>query len=741
MESMSTAFDWDREVATCDPSYYRWTQYLFLKMYEAGLVNRKGAIVNWDPVDKTVLANEQVDGQGRAERSGAVVEKRMLEQWFIKITAYADDLLKDLELLDWPEKVKSLQAHWIGKEEGWTIDFNLALSVVTIMTNLTLQQHSGNLAIFVTNPSSIISESYLTISPEHPFVRKETSLVPESSAKEVETFINSFRIGKITSNGCSTGLKAMNPFTGDAIDIRVTPTPPLLNDEGNELARLHATSPSAERHSTRMEQKAVKILNSIGTPKAYFRMRDWLISRQRYWGTPIPMIHCKNCGVVPVPENELPVLLPMNVKLTGRGGSPLAEQEDWSKCECPKCKSPDARRDSDTMDTFVDSSWYWLRYLDPKNQKSICNPKVASSLLPVDTYIGGVEHSIMHLLYARFIGKFILRSGLAGPLGSSSKFEKLKGEPFQKLLVQGMVTGRTLKCPDSGRYLRADEVDAIGEASPIIRSSGKKAAITFEKMSKSKFNGVDPSEIISRYGPDCTRLSILYRAAPADELAWEEKGIVGIERWITRCRKMTQALVDAVEPSTETVSPFDVALEKDLRKTIHKTIHEVTNAMSTTRGFHVAIASLIKLTHALEDAMDARAPFTILRNLKNDAIFEGVTSLIRMLQPFAPSLSEELWNNLKVGEPDHDLLHRWPIFDSAASIDEFKVCVIMVNGKSRGTIEIPVAAMSSSKEVERLARESEVGNKWLSDPVSGKKLPMKKVLVLKGGSVVNFLLR
>ncbi|KAI8852370.1 hypothetical protein BC829DRAFT_384958 [Chytridium lagenaria] len=712
--SMALAFDWEREIATCDPSYYRWTQYLFLKLYEAGLIYRKGAIVNWDPVDQTVLANEQVDDQGRAERSGAVVERRLLKQWFIRITSYADDLLKDLELVDWPERVKLLQRHWIGKEEGWELDFKM---------------HSGTgLKVFVTTPIAALGSSHITMSCEHELLQHST--IPNFS-DEVSKFIDSVKSGRVPSYDCPTGLTAINPITGRDVEIWLTAAAPLFDKEGNELARLQEVSNQSDG------EEVVSQISSLGPKKANFKMRDWLISRQRYWGTPIPMIHCRNCGVVPVPETDLPVLLPTDVNLTGRGKSPLADHDEWSKCQCPKCGSKDAKRDQDTMDTFVDSSWYWLRYLDAKNNKSICDPKLASSLLPVDTYIGGVEHSIMHLLYARFIGKFILRSGLAGDTESSA-FARLKGEPFKSLLVQGMVTGKTLKCPDTGRYLKPDDVDFSDEANPKVKLTGKKAATTYEKMSKSKYNGVNPSDIIERYGADCTRLSILYRAAPADELAWEEQGIVGIERWLARLRKMVQsvALASKVD-STHLEQPS----HQVLRKTIHKTIQEVTHAMSSTRSFHVAIASLIKLTHAIEDALTLRKPLIVYPNGERDAIWEATTCIIRMLHPFAPSVAREIWDEMHLKMTENAEFDIWPSYDVSLLKDDVMVCVIMINGKSRGTFSIPVDMCSSTDVVEQLARESDVGKKWLVDQKTGEAQPVKKVLVLKGGSVVNFLLR
>ncbi|KAJ3111180.1 Leucyl-tRNA synthetase, mitochondrial [Phlyctochytrium bullatum] len=413
IQSMGTAFDWDRvrrELATCDPDYYKWTQFLFLKLHEAGLIYRKGAVVNWDPVDQTVIANEQVDSQGRAERSGAVVEKKILEQWFARITAFSDELLKDLDSLDWPEKVKTLQANWIGKEEGFEYP-------------ATVKNHE-NLRLLVFSPRKALNMGIIYVSPTHPLLQ-DIKIIPPTHADAVASYLDAVRLGKIPDYD----------GTDHVVSIKISPRSPLLSNDGFEYATARFDE-AVEEESSAIEVKA----------KTVSLLRDWLVSRQRYWGTPIPMIHCDKCGVVPVLEKDLPVVLPKDIK----------------------CQSTNARRDPDTMDTFLDSSWYWLRYIDPKNASSICKPDAAASCLPVDTYIGGVEHSIMHLLYARFIGKFLSNASFLSESSAfrDSEFRKMNGEPFKSLLVQGMA---------------------------IIKSSGKTPVVTFEKMSKSKFNGVNPT--------------------------------------------------------------------------------------------------------------------------------------------------------------------------------------------------------------------------------------------------------
>ncbi|KAJ3124985.1 hypothetical protein HK100_011037, partial [Physocladia obscura] len=741
LKSMDISFDWHRELSTCEPEYYKWTQYLFLKLYEHGLVYRKHSSVNWDPIDETVLANEQVDNQGRAERSGALVEKRKLEQWYFKITEYQNELLQDLDSLNWPRRIKQLQANWIGKENGYQI-----------FCQIDGESNQG-LDVFFTNSEAGLFAEYVAISSEHPLI--ESKAIPERYKAQVQNLAAKIRNAPINqrgNSGCFTGLNCTNPLNSQLIPVYLSGNVDPEFASGATFGASQVDAKDADFVSVHSISKRKNEDNSVASEKkkflerhkktyvsnlnsfSQFKLRDWLISRQRYWGTPVPFIHCLSCGPVPVPESDLPVKLPENIVFSGRGGSPLASVKEWVDCKCPKCKS-DAKRDTDTMDTFVDSSWYWLRHLDVKNQIQfslnyfrICDPQIAAQNLPVTTYVGGIEHAILHLLYARFIGKFLFKSGIVPSLSSS-----WSGEPFQTLLAQGMVTGRTVKCKTSGRYLKPNEVDWTDANNPIIKESGEAAVVSHEKMSKSKYNGVDLLEVISKYGSDCTRLYIMYKAAPADELMWDEHGIVGMQRWMAKCRKLVDRVV-AIE-SAEHFESLDIKRAQQITKetlfVLNTTIQEITIAITKTYGFHVAIASLIKLSNHLDSLPLESLPFT------KPVIRESAEALVQMLSIFAPRISNELWATLGHAVSVHET--SWPTVATDALNLETGVCVIMVDGKMRGTTEIPKTAMKSTSEVEKHVLKSEVGRKWLFNEVTGDKLVFKKVLVMKEGSVVNFL--
>ncbi|KAJ3210479.1 hypothetical protein HDU82_008059 [Entophlyctis luteolus] len=569
LRSMDTSFDWDREVWTSDPSYYKWTQYIFLKLYEHGLVYRKSSTVNWDPIDQTVLANEQVDAEGRAERSGAVVEKRKLEQWFFKITQYQDELLSGLESLNWPARIKQLQGNWIGKEEGYQVAFKLS------------GVPSEDITVFFANPDYAASAEYVAISWDHPLI--------ESSARKLPVFV-------------SGGVPEM---------------------EGNAV--LGASTVDAKD-------------SAFGEKHNIPQLKD-------------------------------------------------------------KTNSPN---------------------LDPYKTTKV------SELLPVSTYIGGIEHAILHLLYARFIGKFLFKSGIVPQSGSSA----WDGEPFKRLLAQGMVTGRTAKCPATGRYLKPEEVDWTDLNAPIMKVSGKHAILSQEKMSKSKYNGVDPSEMIEKYGSDCTRLYVLYKAAPADELLWDEHGIIGMQRWLGRCRKLAQTVF---------ANRADVAVKLDgtnanaTRAVLDSTIRDVTLAMTKTYAFHVAIAALMKLTNHLEKVPEAEYAHSVY--------MESMRSLTQMLSPFAPAVSNELWSALSVAKKQHVSESAWPVVAVTDAAREFSTCTLMVNGKVRGTITVPAQLMVSEDALRAAAVQSDIGKRWLVDRTTGGLLQFDKVLVLKMGRVINFLIK
>ncbi|TPX65702.1 leucine---tRNA ligase [Chytriomyces confervae] len=712
LKSMGTSFDWERLVSTCDPSYYRWTQLIFLRMHQQGLVYRKQSIVNWDPVDQTVLANEQVDSEGKAERSGALVEKKKLEQWFIKITEYQNELLNGLDSLNWPTRVKQLQKNWIGREDGFQISCEI-------------DGQNEDILVFFTNPDTVKMAEYVSIACDHPLI--ESSAIPCKYRPKLLQTAKDIQNSQLTPvQKAALGLFSINPVTSRRLAIYLSGAMPsefgvgatfggsLLDSKDAAFAKQNGIPLMEENDSIAVD------FDLEPFKKTHFRLRDWLISRQRYWGTPVPMIHCSSCGIVPVPEADLPVILPENVKLSGRGGSPLASCTEWVECQCPKCKGP-AKRDTDTMDTFIDSSWYWLRYLDPQNDKQICDPSLPAKHLPVTTYIGGVEHAILHLLYARFVGLFLFKSRIA----PGSQDSEWNGEPFKLLLAQGMVTGQTVRCKTSGRYFKPEEIEWKDAETPIVKATGEVGAISYEKMSKSKYNGVDPSEIIEKYGSDCTRLAILYKAAPTDELMWDERGIVGMQRWLAKCQKIVTATA-ASEASPQIVDTSN--LEKKLLFALHTAIKEVTHAMTTTFGFHVAIASLIKLTNHMDALPTSFHSHTTFK--------AALSELIQMASPFAPQSSQEMWANLHPSEPRtvHEI--PWPAVSEAALKSDSRVCVVTVDGRKRGTVQVPVGAEKSV--IEAIAWDCEEARNWLFDANTGKRVQFGKVIVVKDGAVVNF---
>ncbi|TPX65274.1 leucine---tRNA ligase [Spizellomyces sp. 'palustris'] len=750
MRIMGTSFDWSRELSTCNPSYYRWTQHLFLRLYRAGLVYQKEAVVNWDPVDQTVLANEQVDASGRAERSGALVEKRKLKQWFLRITAFADELLHDLDQLDWPSNVKQLQANWIGRIEGVEVDFTLHSEGA--------KSPLKKISAFTTNPESIGSSAYIAVGTGHPLISEHH--LPGDHVETVQKAALSMSGAHAMQphlNGVFTGVYAIHPQTSKLLPVYVADYVeaddmarlgnPAYDERDREFADKYGIPHSSTQPSDQdaweqlvragLSRRKIHVrlhpVLSLEPPPILYKLRDWLISRQRYWGTPIPIVHCPTCGAVPVPDDQLPVLLSEGINLSSRGVASSPDVIERSNCECPQCKNANAYRDLDTMDTFVDSAWYWLRYCDPDNTVELASGTLAKTLLPVDVYVGGVEHSIMHLLYARFIGKFLQREGIV---------DMPNGEPFLRLLTQGMVQGRTYREPGTERYLKKDELDLSAPDRPVIKKTGEEPLVSWEKMSKSKFNGVDPSVIINQHGTDATRLYVLYKAAPQDELAWDDKAVVGMERWLARVWKMAHETVRTPRHGAGNGIGTDLN-ETQLKVATHTAVEEVTTALTTTYGFHVAIASLIKLTHTIEQ-------FAFVHNegeTSISALEESLSILVRMLAPFAPCIAEELWHVLQKATAEESVFQaRWPEVDHDVLKKRSVVCAIMVNGKTRGTIVVPETALSDTALLERLARESNVGATWLVDKKNGQAKIIDRVVVGKAGKsgkgrVISFVLR
>jgi leucyl-tRNA synthetase len=688
LASWGIGYDWDREITACLPDYYRWTQWVFLQLYKKGLAYRKEAFVNWCEGCQTVLANEQVVNGG-CERCQTKVIQRKLRQWFFKTTAYAQALLDDIKLLEnWPERVKTMQTNWIGRSEGTEIIFGVDGSDI-------------KLKCFTTRIDTIFGATFLGLSYDYSLLPELIKNLPNK--KEIEAFIEKVKnqslsaklVDSFEKEGMFTGLYAVNPFTGKKIPIWIanyilpgygtgaimcvpahdgrdyefakkynlpiievikpnTEEPraqsqELFEDEGilvnsGEFTGL-ASRQAYEKMNVFLEQK------NIGKAAVNFKLRDWLISRQRYWGAPIPMIYCDKCGEVPVPEADLPVHLPKNVEFLPTGQSPLTYVEEFKNTTCPKCKGK-ARRETDTMDTFVDSSWYYLRYISPKNDKIAFVKEDVNRWLPVDQYIGGVEHAILHLLYSRFINKVFYDLGLVG-------FK----EPFAKLFTQGM----------------------------IVKDG--------TKMSKSRGNVVAPDYIIDKYGADAMRLYILFIGPPEKEAEWQDEGLQGTARFIQRIMR----LVDTLGEYRDSDKTSDLnAIEKDLRRKIHSTIKEVTDDLEGNFQFNTAISRIMELVNQIYKGMQEGA-------LRKSIYRQAVDTVFLLLSPFTPHLSEEV--NSIMGNKGSILKRVWPKYDPAyLQADEFEIAV-MVNGKVRD--KLVVASGAAQAEIEKKVVELEKVIKFL----------------------------
>ena len=734
---LGISFDWTKEVTTCSPDYYRWTQWIFLQFLEAGLAYQKEAAVNWDPIDQTVLANEQVDNEGRSWRSGAKVERKLLRQWFLKITDYAEQLLNDLDKLpDWPERVKLMQANWIGKSVGAYLEFPIV-------------GMDEKIAVFTTRPDTVYGVSYLVLAPEHPLTQRVTTADRKAA---VETFIKEVaaqsEIDRTAEDkpkrGIPTGGKAINPFNGEEIPIWIAdyvlyeygtgavmgvpahdtrdfkfanqyqlPIKVVIVDDDEVPLTEAYTEPGIMINSESfngmdsIKGKAAIIHHAenagYGKARIQYRLRDWLISRQRYWGAPIPVIHCPTCGTVPVPQSDLPVLLPENVEFTGKG-SPLAKMEEWVNVPCPSCGTA-AKRETDTMDTFIDSSWYFLRYPDAQNQEQVFDSGKTNDWMPVDQYVGGIEHAILHLLYSRFFTKVLRDRGLIDC-----------DEPFKRLLTQGMVQAMAYKNPVTGKYVPPADIDP---ANPKDPQTGEALEVFYEKMSKSKYNGVDPLEVMGKYGVDTARMFILFKAPPEKDLEWDDADVEGQFRFLNRVWRVVTEFAGRV-PATPDQAGENAELskpEKDLRRAIHTAIKEISDDLEGDYQFNTAVSEMMKLSNALNDAKCKNSP----------TYAEGINTLIRLLAPFAPHIADELWHNTGNSESVHT--QTWPSVDASALITDEITLVIQVMGKTRGTIQVPSGADKAA--LEKFARESELAKRHLE----GKEI--KKVIVVPG-KLVNF---
>lgn len=699
-KSLGFSFDWSREIATCDPEYYRWEQWLFLKMFEKGLVYRKEAQVNWDPVDQTVLANEQVI-DGRGWRSGALVERRTIFQWFLKITAYAEELLADLESLEgWPEQVRTMQTHWIGRSEGALCHFQVALP------------DNPSLTIYSTRIDTLMGVTYLAIAPEHP-------LVAQSSEPGLQAFLEKCTARKVSEaeqalgkTGHPTGLFAIHPLTEQKIPIWIgnyvmmaygtgavmgvpahderdyafatryeLPIQPVIRPEASsscDPSLLPFTEEGILYHSGAFdglssEEARTQIgewltYHQRGKRHTQYRLHDWGISRQRYWGTPIPMLYCAHCGILPVPLNDLPVVLPEDL-IPKLGASPLATCADFYKTTCPQCHR-EARRETDTFDTFVESSWYYLRFTCPLEHHAILNDEV-HYWAPVDQYIGGIEHAVLHLLYARFIHK-VLRD--CHQIDSN--------EPFLRLLTQGMV---------------------LKDGS---------------KMSKSKGNTVDPQVFIDRYGADTVRLFMLFAAPPEQSLEWSDQGVEGGYRFLKRLWRIT---MEIAQNSSTPLAPFPPTLtlsQKALRRQTHMTIQKVTEDFQDRHLFNTAIAATMSLLNQV-----AQYPIDVPEDRL--VVQEALEAIIRLLAPLTPHITEVLWQAL--GHTTLLIDTPWPLVDESALQCDTYVMAVQINGKVRTELTVP--SLATSTQIEALALQNEVVLRYTQDKTIQKCIVVPKKIV------------
>ncbi|KAI9709084.1 MAG: Leucyl-tRNA synthetase, mitochondrial [Bogoriella megaspora] len=750
LSAMGGRWNWDREFMTCDPSYYKHTQRIFLLLHEKGLAYQDEALVNFDPVDRTVLANEQVDANGFSWRSGAKVEQLRLKQWFLRITAFKEALYDDLEILAkddrWPERVVSMQRNWLGKSLGAKIKFEVR--------NLTNNEALPPLEVFTTRPDTLFGVQYLALALDHPIVSSLAQVNPELQAfLDRAPFPEGSKDGYLLAN-----LQGRNPLAdlaGSDLQVQeplpIYVAPYVLGDYGSGAvmgvpghdtrdfefwSQLHRSPVHARRvivplldstdTSTALSDQAfvqkgklaaecgsfaglesddaaqklvaaLKDANSSAEEASSWRLRDWLISRQRYWGTPIPIIHCQSCGAVPVPLEDLPVKLPKLEKgqLKGRSGNPLEDIPEWVNTPCPSCTKP-AKRETDTMDTFMDSSWYIFRYADPTNEYQPVKTEAAGAFLPVDIYIGGVEHAILHLLYTRFISKFLTTT----PLWPSGGGQSNKGEPFKHLITQGMVHGLTYSDPISGRFLKPEEVDLSNASEPRIKASRAKPNITFEKMSKSKYNGVDPGTCISSYGADATRTHMLFLASVSEVLEWDEKRIVGIHRWFHRVWRIVQQVkgqsgVRSLNLNPDKMNPSNTALFLRLQETITS----VTASMAQTYSLNTAVSDLMTLTNALDDDIVPALTHTKAPGDITTTTLHHVTTvaLLQMIAPIAPAFAEECFEALQTqNEVSSIFTSGFPKAISEVEIEKLRAsllqpCAVQENGKLRFAAPIPVA--------------------------------------------------
>jgi leucyl-tRNA synthetase len=744
LKSLGFGYDWSRELATCKKDYYRWEQWFFTQLFEKGLVYKKNATVNWDPVDQTVLANEQVI-DGRGWRSGAIVERKEIPQWFIKITDYAEELINDLDqLTDWPEQVKTMQRNWIGRSEGVEMTFQVTDS-------------DESFDIYTTRPDTLMGVTYVALAAQHPLAIAAAENNPELAA-----FIQECKTNKSTEadlatmekKGVDTGLKAIHPLSGEIVPVwaanfvlmdygsgAVMSVPGhdqrdyefatkygleikqvITGTENDDIAKAAITEKNSLINSGEFDglnfEDAFKAISdklvseNRGKVTVNYRLRDWGVSRQRYWGTPIPMLNLANGDSVPVPADQLPVELPEDVVMDGVT-SPIKSNPEWAKTTY---NGEEALRETDTFDTFMESSWYYARFCSAGDDTQMLDPAKANYWLPVDQYIGGIEHAILHLLYARFFHKLLRDVGLVE-----------SNEPFKKLLTQGMVLADTYyrEADNGGQEWIAPtdvevELDDKGHVSSAISKLDGKPVISagMSKMSKSKNNGIDPQEVIKQYGADTVRLFIMFTSPPEQTLEWSDAGVEGAHRFLKRVWKV---VFDFTELETVAKTAPSIAgltlnsAQKALRRELHKTIAKVSDDIGRRNTFNTAIAAIMELMNHLSKASMSSAEDRIVMH-------EALRALVLMLTPIVPHLSHHLWNMIGDGSTVENA--PWPIVDTSALIEDEKLIIVQVNGKLRA--KITVAADATKETVEALGLADEHVNKF----IEGKTI--RKVIYVPG---------
>ncbi|MCD6223943.1 MAG: leucine--tRNA ligase [Deltaproteobacteria bacterium] len=748
LKRLGFSYDWDREIATCKPEYYKWEQWLFLKMYEKGMAYRKEALVNWCDSCQTVLANEQVEAD-LCWRCGEPVRQKKLWQWFFRITDFAEDLLVYCDKLPgWPEKVIAMQKNWIGKSLGTLIKFPI-------------ENMDAHIPVFTTRPDTVFGATFMCLAPEHPLVKKLST--GTSHEENIDNFIerisrqdrSSRALENYEKEGVFTGAFCINPLSGKKmpvytanfalmeygtgavmsvpahdqrdfefakkydLDIIVVVKPP---DEDPDVPSMteaftgEGVMVNSGDFDGTNSKKAINDISSfieekgLGKRTVTFRLRDWGISRQRYWGAPIPMIHCNECGIVPVKDDDLPVVLPEYVDLLEGGKSPLSELDYYAKTKCPKCGSPDARRETDTLDTFVESSWYFERYCSPDCSDRIFDKDAVDYWMPVDQYIGGVEHAILHLLYSRYYTRVLNELGLVQ-----------YREPFTRLLTQGMVCKETFTCPEHG-FLFPEEVDDKG-AQPVCKKCDKNIIVgRVEKMSKSKKNVIDPNSLLEIYGADTTRLFCLFAAPPERDLEWSVQGVEGAYRFLKRVWRISFITVDLIRDAV----PFDSGIDEiegeflDLYRKTHHTIKKVTNDIQDRFHFNTAISAVMELVnriYAIDNLSDKLG-----KNIINAGVMKfTLESAALMLSPIVPHFAEELWESL--GHEESILLSPWPSYREELLVQDDILIVVQVNGKLRSRFNI------SRNTDEATIKETALSDERVQKFIGGK--PVKKVIIVK----------